>query len=166
MTRERNEPGSDTLPDERELRDDFAALRGHVEASGAVPDFERMLARARAEASDTADPGLVVEQGGRSVPPATVGSSGRPVWAGRAAWASLAAAAAVAAILVVGSGTDSAEAEFERLVSSYTTDAGLGAWSSPTAGLLRTPGIDLGAVPSVGPVLRRGVDPDRGGRDS
>ena len=78
----------------------------------------------------------------------------------------MAAAAAVASIVMVTSRPDSADAEFEQLVASYSADAGLGGWRSPTDGLLRTPGVDLGAVPSVRPTLLPGDGPGDGGRDS
>ena len=151
MTGERNERGG-AAPEEQALRDDFAALREQAEASG-VPDFGEMIARARAEAERS--PTLVVEPGGV-----------RRTWLGRTAWVSMAAAAAVAGLMMVRSGPDAADAEFERLVASYSADAALGAWSSPTDGLLRTPGIDLGALPSVRSVPLPSRDQDDGGRDS
>ena len=97
------------------------------------------------EASPTAAPGETARGGGRG-----------PV-AGRRTlglWATLATAAAAAAILIVGDQADTADSDFEALVSAYAADAALGAWRSPTDGLLRTPGVGLGAVPRVGPVRR------------
>lgn len=158
MTRERNEELTGGSPDERALRDDFVGLREDVEASG-VPDFTQMIERARAEAATMPELTIVSGAGGsRDAAP-------RTAWIGRTAWVSIAAAAAIASVMLVTSQPDGADAEFERLVASYSADAGLGAWRSPTDGLLRTPGIDLGAVPSVRPTFVPRDSEDEG-RDS
>ena len=152
-------------PDDR-TRQDFQRLRSETEASSRVPDFEAMLARARADAARM--PALeVVEGGGRSGPERR---RRRALLLG--GWASAAAAAVLAAILLVDRGP-SADAEFERLVASYASDASGGAWRSPTSGFLDVPGMELvRSVPSVGTSIR-GLDPAQGpaapppgGRDS
>ncbi len=147
-----------------DLRDDFQSLRSEVKASGRVPDFDAMIARAKEESASR--PALEVVAGGAAGGPSRESAAGtgeertrrRAVKIG--GWMSLATAAAAAAVLLVsGPVTDSdADAEFERLVASYSTDASAGAWRSPTATLLRTPGVDLGSVPSIGTPLR-GLDP-------
>lgn len=112
---------------DQDLQRDFEALRGRVEGSGRVPDFETMMARARAEAA-----GL----GSRRLP---------WLW-----WAPLAAAAAAAGLLLIGGPGTSADAQFERLVANYSSTIAPTARQSPTASLMNIPGIDLGAVPSFG----------------
>ena len=131
--------------DERDLREAFATLREDVEAPGGVPDFTSMLETARLEAARKPD--LQVVPGGADRARVT----GRRTLG---LWATLATAAAAAAILIVGDQADTADSDFEALVSAYAADAALGAWRSPTDGLLRTPGVGLGAVPRVGPVRR------------
>jgi hypothetical protein len=159
MTGERNDEIVGDSPVERALKDDFGALRASVEAS-AVPDFTAMIEHARAEAAST--PALTVSSGEGVSRSGIVPRS----WIGRAGWASMAAAAAIASLMFVTAQPDGADAEFERLVASYSADAGLGAWSSPTDALLRTPGIDLGAVPSVRPAFVPRDDSSSEGRDS
>lgn len=138
------------------LRDEFRRLRTEVEADR-VPDFNAMMARAKEEVA--ARPALEVVAGGGGDSSSTgIGvrdderTRRRIVRIG--GWVSLATAAAAAGILLIGTpGTSEADAEFERLIVAYSTDAAAGAWRSPTANLLRTPGVDLGAVPSVGSAL-------------
>jgi hypothetical protein len=120
--------------DEGPLRDAFAALARDTRRRAAVPDFDAMLARARAEASAPA-------RGPR--PPSAV------AWARPERWLALAAAAAVATLLLVD-GSSRADREFERVVGSWTDVVNAGALRSPTEGLLRTPGLDLGSVPTFG----------------
>jgi hypothetical protein len=133
---------------ERRLADEFRLLRSRVEAGGHVPDFDAMLASARADAAGSVD-------GYTSVTPIGRASAQRRRRAARVGgWASLATAAAAAGLLLVAGPGDSADAEFERLVASYSADRASGRWTSPTASLLDTPGVDLGAVPSIGGVLR------------
>ena len=129
--------------DERELRGAFEALRAETGAPEGVPDFARRVASARAESA----PELRVVEGGATRRVAAP-------WRRTGLWATLATAAAAAAILLVQLGRDSGDADFERLVSAYASDAALGAWRSPTDGLLRTPGVALGAVPRVGAGVR------------
>jgi hypothetical protein len=162
MTFDRNERSTQ----DESLRDDFRALRSDVEGSGTIPDFSRMMTRARTEIANTpelrlvdggGEPDSVLERGG--------GRQRRALWAHPGTWMSAAMAAAVAGVLLIGEGRNSADADFERLVASYSADAALGAWRSPTEGLLRTPGIDLGGVPSIAPSVTGERPRLEGGRD-
>jgi ferric-dicitrate binding protein FerR (iron transport regulator) len=116
-----------------ELRALFEAQR-HDDASQA-PSFAEMMARARAEAAIASDP--------TALP--TLRTRWRREWAG-----GLAAAAAVAALIVIprmSSGDDA----FEQAVRAFQSDPALGAWQSPTDGLLNLPGDRLlSTIPSVG----------------
>ena len=160
------ESGKRRTPEES-LRDDFRALRSEIEGSETVPDFSRMMSEARAEISSGPDLRLVGSGGepGR-VRQRSGGRRGSRIWTHPGTWLSAAMAAAVAGILLIGLGQNSADADFEQLVASYSADAALGAWRSPTAGLLRTPGIDLGTVPSIAPIVTGERPPLEGGRDS
>jgi hypothetical protein len=159
---------------ERRLKDEFRSLRSAVEASGRVPDFDTMLVSARAQAARAGEEDAVtLRDASTTVRGASVTSiAGSGAQRRRAArvggWASLATAAVAAGLLLVAGPGDSADAEFERLISSYSTDRASGGWTSPTASLLDTPGVDLGAVPSIGGVLRgmRTDTTDPEGRDS
>ncbi len=130
------------------LREAFQELRRDVVRRGAVPDVRAMLERARPDG----------ERANLGRPAAAVASEREadrdvPAWARRSAWISVAAAAAVVALVLLDGGSSRADREFDRLVSAYATDLSAGAWRSPTDALLRTPGIDLGAVPSFGSSL-------------
>ena len=62
----------------------------------------------------------------------------------------LAAAAAIAALIVIPR-SSSNEDEFEQAVRAYRSSPALGAWQSPTDGLLDVPGSQLiSTVPRVG----------------
>jgi hypothetical protein len=145
-------------PDDQQLRDAFEALKSENRRAGATPDFGEMMARARAEAEAAAGKDAprspeVTPLRGTGGAPLAAPPLGRS-WRVRARqWVPLAAAAAVAAIFA-WNGTSSADREFERLVATYTTDLAGSATASPTDGLLRTPGLDLGAVPSFSGSLR------------
>jgi hypothetical protein len=150
--------------DDRDLREEFELLREDVRGSGRVPDFDAMLLRARDEIGSR--PALQVAAGGGD----NTRVRRRAVRVG--GWVTLATAAAAAGILLIGSPAPAvdADAEFERLVAAYTADASSGAWRSPTATLLRSPGLDLGSVPSIGGSIID-VNPNDGpgeaeGRDS
>lgn len=161
---------------EEELRGDFRALRRQVETSGAVPDFETMMDRARAEATPATRPAAA----GGSPPSGDAPASGptsasrrsRSVADGRSHprlgwWVPVAAAAAVVGLLLMDGAAFDAEADFERLVADYSSD--VATWRSPTAELMDIPGVDLGSVPSIGSSLGGGDLPDAGvpeGRDS
>jgi hypothetical protein len=68
-------------------------------------------------------------------------------------------AAAVAGLMLVDRGP-SPDEQFERLVATYSSEAGT-AWQSPTSGLLNVPGMELTrSVPSIGGPVR-GIDPSR-----
>lgn len=124
------------------IRAEFEALRADASRPGVVPDFGEMIARAQAS-SERTEPVVGTIPHRRAV---QVGG-----------WMSLAAAAAVVGLLLVRPGSTDADAEFERLVAAYSTSAAT-AFNSPTSGLLRTPGLDLGSVPSIGQGVR-GIDP-------
>jgi hypothetical protein len=135
--------------EEQELREAFSVERDQLRASGRIPDFDAMMVRARADAAS---------QG--------VGIDGVDQLASRrrlfrtGGWMTLATAAAATGLmfLVSPGSTSEADAEFERLVASYASTSASGTFNSPTSGLLEIPGLDLGAVPSVGDALR-GFDP-------
>ncbi|HEX6558215.1 MAG TPA: hypothetical protein VF021_02110 [Longimicrobiales bacterium] len=115
-----------------ELRARFDAQR-HAEASEAPP-FEAMLARARAQAADA-----VIESAPRRL------RLRRVLYAG-----GLAVAAAIGALLVLPR-SHSSEDAFEQAVQSFQSNPAMGAWRSPTDGLLDVPGSQLmSTVPSVG----------------
>jgi hypothetical protein len=144
VTRQREDDG---------LRERFQELRGESARQGGLPDFDAMIARARAEATGRPTLGLLGGAAWRRGGPAT--DYRRLARAG--AWASFAVAATVAGLLL----TDRRprEAEFERLVAAYATDASAGAWRSPTASLLAVPGMELTrSMPSIGGPVR-GLDP-------
>jgi len=121
------------LPPDPELRALFEALR-HDDASHA-PSFAEMMARAQAEAATAA----------LSTAAPTPRTRWRREWAG-----GLAAAAAIAALIViprVRSGDDA----FEQAVRAFQSNPALGAWQSPTDGLLTLPGDRLlSTVPTMG----------------
>jgi hypothetical protein len=117
-------------PQDPELRALFEAQR-RDDASHA-PQFAELMARARTQAAS-----------------ATVSRASRPHW-GRYRIAALAAAAAIAALIVtprIRSGDDA----FEQAVRAFQSDPALGAWQSPTDGLLNLPGDRLlSTIPTVG----------------
>ena len=134
-----------TKPDDKDLKGAFHTLREHDRGVGRAPDFGTMMAEARRRAD--AVPQLEVVSGGRRRRVLRLGG-----------WASAAVAAGVAALLLLGRGP-SGDEEFARLVASYTSETAAGEWSSPTAGLLDVPGMDLmRSLPSIGSPLR-GLDP-------
>ena len=140
-----------TEHDEDRLRDEFRQLRSETERQGRVPDFGAMMARAKADAAQQPELELVVgraEDGPRERRRRALVMGG---------WASAALAAAIAGVLLVPGQSD-ADAEFERLVASYSSDIA-GAWASPTSSLMNVPGMNLTrSVPSVGGAVR-GLDP-------
>ncbi|MDH3270271.1 MAG: hypothetical protein OEN56_03000 [Gemmatimonadota bacterium] len=142
--------------DDDDLRSDLTALRDDVRTSGRVPDFDAMLRRAKVEAAAGR------AEGERVLRP-------RKAWAIRSrAWVPLAAAAAAVGLFLVGGPRTDADAEFERLVADYARTAAT-TLRSPTASLMEIPGVDLGAVPSIGGSLPGLTFPETGtpeGRDS
>jgi hypothetical protein len=108
-----------------------------VEAS-LTPSFANVMERAQAEAARAA---------GSTSPRDSRVLLRRFGWAG-----GLAAAAALAAVLVIPR-TRSDEDAFEQAVQAFQSNPALGAWRSPTDGLLQVPGSQLmSTVPSVGSV--------------
>lgn len=139
-----------TERDDERMKERFQALRAETRGSGAVPDFDTMLAEAKLAGQR---PALEVVSGGES--PERV--RGRR-WLRAGAWASAAVAAGLVGLVLVDRGP-SGEDEFERLVAAYTSQGGAESWRSPTSGLLEVPGMDLmRTVPSIGGAAR-GVDP-------
>ncbi|HET9439042.1 MAG TPA: hypothetical protein VFO52_02680 [Longimicrobiales bacterium] len=118
-------------PQDTELRARFAAQR-RADASDA-PSFADALARARAQAVDAGPPHAARHLKLRRV-----------LYVG-----GLAAAAAIGALLIVP--RSSSEDAFEQAVRAYQSGPALGAWQSPTDGLLDVPGSQLiSTVPKVG----------------
>lgn len=133
-----------------ELRAHFEAQRRH-DATDA-PSFDRMMAHARAEAADMVESAgagkSAVAAGSGSVAESTRLPRLHTRW--RREWAGLAAAAAIGALIVIPrmrSGDDA----FEQAVRAFQSDPALGAWQSPTDGLLDLPGDGLlSTIPDVG----------------
>ena len=120
----------DDRPQDTELRARFQAQR-RIEANEA-PDFAALLKRARA---DAAEPVITRQSWGRR----------RLFYAG-----GLAAAALIATVLLLPR-MQSGDDAFERAVRSYHNSPALGAWQSPTDGLLDVPGGNLiSNVPRIG----------------
>jgi hypothetical protein len=118
---------------DNDLREGYEAMRR--EDAGRAPRFADLLSRAKEEA--------VEDVGSRW-------RGARVPWR-RFSWAvGLAAAAAIAALIVIPRGRSSEDA-FEQAVQAFQTDPALGAWRSPTAGLLDLPGSSLiTTMPRVG----------------
>jgi hypothetical protein len=115
-----------------DLRALFAAQR-RVDA-GEAPSFAETLARARSKAAD-AGPAV----------------TSRRFRLRRFVYVSGLAAAAAIAGLMVWPRSPSPNDAFERAVRAFENDPALGAWRSPTDGLLDVPGLQLmTTVPSVG----------------
>jgi hypothetical protein len=114
-----------------ELRALFEAQRKHDTID--APPFAEMMARAQAAGAAVPQPLRITR------------TRRHREWAG-----GLAAAAVVAALIViprVRSGDDA----FEQAVRAFQSDPALGAWQSPTDGLLDLPGDGLlSTVPTVG----------------
>ena len=118
-------------PQDAELRARFDAQR-RADAAHA-PSFEALLARARTGAAAAPAPA-------------------RPRFkAVKLAYVGGLAAAAVIAMLFVMPRSPSSEDAFEQAVRKFQSDPALGAWQSPTDGLLEVPGSELiSTMPSVG----------------
>src|SRR5262245_27513508 len=116
-----------------ELRARFDVLK-RIDARRA-PAFAGVMVRARAELADRM--------------PATTRTEWHLV-ARRYGWLGGLAAAATIIALIALPRRESQEAAFERAVRSFHSDATLGAWRSPTDGLLDLPGNRLIATtPSI-----------------
>lgn len=119
-------------PQDAELRARFEAQR-RADAES-TPSFDALLARARAAAAPT-----------QQAAPARKSKRQQLFYFGGLA------AAAVIAMLFVIPRPHSSEAAFEQAVRRFQNDPALGAWQSPTDGLLDVPGNQLiSTVPSVG----------------
>jgi hypothetical protein len=100
-----------------------------------APSFAEMMARARTQAVHAV------------VTP--VRAPGRTIFRRIAYAGGLVAAAAIGGLLMVNPRSN--EDAFEQAVASYQSGPALGAWQSPTDGLLNIPGSQLiSSVPSVG----------------
>jgi hypothetical protein len=116
-----------------ELRARFAELR-RQDASRA-PAFAEVMARAHEE---------VARESGLPRRRPSIVTLRRIGWAG-----GLAAAAAL--VLLMANPRARSEDAFERAVRTFQTDPALGAWRSPTDGLLDLPGSRLiSTIPSIG----------------
>lgn len=141
-------------PEDDVLRERFQDLRVEAAGPARVPDFDVVIARARAQSDGRL--GLAALEGG--APRAHPAAPSRRRFFQAGAWASAAVAATVAAVLLTDRGAND-DAAFEELVASYAADVSAGALQSPTSGLLRVPGMDLTrSVPSIGSPVR-GLDP-------
>jgi ferric-dicitrate binding protein FerR (iron transport regulator) len=119
---------------EPELRARFEELRR--EDARRAPSFAAVMARAQTDAMRAA--GSPARRESR----VTLRRLG---WAG-----GLAAAAAIAALIVIPRAR-SGEDTFEQAVQAFHANPALGAWRSPTDGLLNLPGSQLiSTIPSVG----------------
>lgn len=124
---------TDHMPDD--LRERFHAMK-RADAERA-PTFEALMARARAQSSAPASAARP-----RSIPIRR-----------RIVWAAGLAAAAVVALLVLPQRSSSEDAAFEQAVQTFSASPAMGAWRSPTDGLLDVPGNRLiSTTPSVQPV--------------
>jgi ferric-dicitrate binding protein FerR (iron transport regulator) len=122
MTERREDPG---------LRALFEAQRR--EDAQHTPAFADIMARVRADE----DARATTKQ------PIRVGH--RREWIG-----ALVAAAAIAAVIVIPRVNDGGDA-FEQAVRAFGSDPALGAWQSPTDGLLNLPGDRLlTTIPAIG----------------
>lgn len=122
---------SDRQPD-TDLRARFEAQR-RADASEA-PSFAGMLEHARGAAATEPMPGATSPRRLR-----------RALY-----WSGLAAAAVIGTLLAIPR-SSSDEAAFEQAVRAYQSGPAMGAWRSPTDGLLEVPGNQLiSTVPSVG----------------
>jgi hypothetical protein len=117
-----------------ELRAKFAELR-RQDASRA-PAFADVMARAQEE--------VARESGAPRRRPSAVTLR-------RIGWAGGLAAAAALVLLIANPRARSAQDAFERAVRTFQSDPALGAWRSPTDGLLDLPGNRLiSTIPSIG----------------
>ncbi len=117
---------------ETDLRARFDAQR-QADANE-TPSFAEMMTRARVAATNDA-PAIAPR---------------KPRLRRLAYWGGLAAAAMIGALLALPRASADQDA-FEQAVRAYHSGPALGAWQSPTDGLLNVPGSQLiSTVPSVG----------------
>ena len=135
-------------PADRDLRELFQELREEDRAQ--APDFQEMMARVRRgeiplpilhRTSWKCRPGLSPTAGWRP----------SPRMMRRLAWGGSVLAAACAATVLLIQFPNNPDAEFERVVQSFSSDPASGAWRSPTDALLDLPGGEiLSTIPSIG----------------
>ena len=119
---------------EPELRARFEEQK-RVDASQ-TPSFATVMARVQEDLAHDAGATIVRNPGVR--------------WRRFGLTGALAAAAAIAALIVIPRANSSDDA-FEQAVRAFQTDPALGAWRSPTDGLLQLPGHQLmTSIPRVG----------------
>lgn len=132
---------SQDVEDSADLRELFRTLRSRDEES--APDFQGMMARARSEARRGSVRRELRSRGGQ-------GTVLRTPRSRLLAGTGLLAAAALGALILVGP-DPSPDRTFEEAVRSFSSDPALGAWRSPTRGLLSVPGMELlRTVPEIG----------------
>jgi hypothetical protein len=130
---------TDHVPDD--LRERFQAMK-RADA-GRAPAFQTLMARAR---SQSTAPPAAASSVRRLSPPVLK----RLAWGGAGA---LAAAAVVALVVVPRTRASNQDAAFEQAVRTFSASPAMGAWRSPTDGLLDVPGSSLiSTTPSVQPV--------------
>ena len=119
----------------KDLREGFQAMKA-LDA-GRAPAFRALMARARAQSRAPATPVRRLSPLRR-----------------RLAWAAgLAAAAVVALVVVPRARSSNDDAAFEQAVRTFSASPAMGAWRSPTDGLLDVPGNRLiSTTPNVQPL--------------
>ena len=134
-------------PLDRDLRELFQELR--EEDRVRAPDFQDMLARVQEEVSGHDSSSDVRELHPQAdLLDKTVAK--RRITR-RLAWGGSLLAAACATTLLLIQLPNSPDAEFERVVQSFSSDPASGAWRSPTDALLDLPGAEfLSTIPSIG----------------
>ena len=134
------------LPD-RDLRELFQELRQEDRAQ--APDFAEMLGRVRDEITGSRSSSDVLKLPSQTQPLRE--RVAEPRMLRRLAWAGSVLVAACATALLLIQLPDNPDAEFERVVQSFSSDPATGAWRSPTDGLLDLPGGEiLSTIPSIG----------------
>ena len=121
-----------------DLRERYQAMK-RADA-GRAPAFQALMARAREQSNAPAS-------SVRRLPTPVLK---RLAWGGAAA---LAAAAVIALVVVPRTRASNDDAAFEQAVRTFSASPAMGAWRSPTDGLLDVPGNRLiSTTPSVQPV--------------
>ncbi len=127
------------MPPEDSLRTTFQTLRS--EDRQRTPDVLGMLEKARLEAKASTE----------SIPVAAEVVAARHRLSFRETWplaAGVLFAAAFAGLMFVGQGEVD---EFDAVVMAYSQTRSTGLWSSPTAGLLEVPGMEMiRSMPELG----------------
>lgn len=134
-------------PADRDLRELFQELREEDRAQ--APDFQEMMARVREERSLSHPSSDILEMPSRTEPHGRLAA--KPRMMRRLAWGGSVLAAACAATVLLIQFPNNPDAEFERVVQSFSSDPASGAWRSPTDALLDLPGGEiLSTIPSIG----------------